>query len=65
MGVPYHLVKNDQRVSIFFLFKAWLFWRNDMTQRLKVVPSSVAYDIAGDYFQVLRNIIAPEESSFK
>ncbi len=27
-----------------------------MTQRLKVVPSSVAYDIAGDYFQVLCNI---------
>ncbi len=33
--------------------------RNDMTQRLKVFPSSVAYDIAGDYFQVLRHIIAP------
>ncbi len=30
-----------------------------MTQRLKVVPSSVAYDIAGDYFQALRHIIAP------
>ncbi len=30
-----------------------------MTQHLKVVPSSVAYDIAGDYFQALRNIIAP------
>ncbi len=30
-----------------------------MTQHLKVVPSSVAYDIAGDYFQVLRHIIAP------
>ncbi len=30
-----------------------------MTQRLKVVPSSVAYDIAGDYFQVLRHITAP------
>ncbi len=29
-----------------------------MTQRLKVVPRSVAYDIAGDYFQALRNIIA-------
>ncbi len=28
-----------------------------MTQRLKVVPSSVAYDIAGDYFQALRHII--------
>ncbi len=27
-----------------------------MTQRLKVVPSSVAYDIAGDYFQALRHI---------
>ncbi len=30
-----------------------------MTQRLKVVPSSVAYDIAGDYFQALRHITAP------
>ncbi len=30
-----------------------------MTQRLNVVPSSVAYDIAGDYFQALRHIIAP------
>ncbi len=30
-----------------------------MTQRLKVVPSSVAYDIAGDYFQALSHIIAP------
>ncbi len=30
-----------------------------MMQRLKVVPSSVAYDIAGDYFQALRHIIAP------
>ncbi len=30
-----------------------------MTQRLKVVPSSVAYDIAGVYFQTLRHIIAP------
>ncbi len=30
-----------------------------MTQRLKVVPSSVAYDIAGDYFQALCHIIAP------
>ncbi len=29
-----------------------------MTQHLKVVPSSVAYDIAGDYFQALRNITA-------
>ncbi len=29
-----------------------------MTQRLKVVPSSVAYDIAGDYFQALRHITA-------
>ncbi len=27
-----------------------------MTQRLKVVPSSVAYDMAGDYFQVLRGV---------
>ncbi len=41
-----------------------------MTQRLKVVPSSVAYDIAGDYFQALRHIIAPaalmvrQQSSF-
>ncbi len=26
---------------------------------LKVVPSSVAYDLAGDYFQELRHIIAP------
>ncbi len=25
----------------------------------KVVPSSVAYDIAGDYFQALRHITAP------
>ncbi len=33
--------------------------RNDMTQRLKVVPSSVAYDIAGDSFQALRHITAP------
>ncbi len=33
--------------------------RSDMTQRLKVVPSSVAYDIAGDYFQALRHITAP------
>ncbi len=32
---------------------------SDMTQRLKVVPSSVAYDIAGDYFQALRHITAP------
>ncbi len=32
---------------------------SDMTQRLKVVPSSVTYDIAGDYFQALRHIIAP------
>ncbi len=30
-----------------------------MTQRLKVVPSSVAYDTAGDYFQALCNITAP------
>ncbi len=30
-----------------------------VTQRLKVVPSSVAYDIAGDYFQALHHIIAP------
>ncbi len=30
-----------------------------MTQRLKVVPSSVAYDIAGDYFQALRHITVP------
>ncbi len=30
-----------------------------MMQRLKVDPSSVAYDIAADYFQVLRHIIAP------
>ncbi len=30
-----------------------------MTQRLKVVPSSVAYDIAGDYFQALCHITAP------
>ncbi len=30
-----------------------------MMQRLKVVPSSVAYDIAGDYFQALPHIIAP------
>ncbi len=33
--------------------------RSDITQRLKVVPSSVAYDIAVDYFQVLRHITAP------
>ncbi len=32
---------------------------SDITQRLKVVPSSVAYDIAGDYFQALRHITAP------
>ncbi len=32
---------------------------SDMTQRLKVVPSSVAYDISGDYFQALRHITAP------
>ncbi len=30
-----------------------------MMQCLKVVPSSVAYDIAGDYFQALRHIIVP------
>ncbi len=29
-----------------------------MTQRLNVVPSSVAYDIAGDYVQALRHITA-------
>ncbi len=31
-----------------------------MAQHLKVVPCKVSsYDIAGDYFQALRNIIAP------
>ncbi len=30
-----------------------------MMQRLNVLPSSVAYDVAGDYFQALRHIIAP------
>ncbi len=32
---------------------------NNHTYCTKVVPSSVAYDIAGDYFQELRHIIAP------
>ncbi len=32
----------------------------NITQRLIIVPSLVTiYDIAGDYFQALRNIIAP------
>ncbi len=38
-----------------------LVYHNDMTQHLKVVPSSVAYDISGDYFQALRHIIVPAE----
>ncbi len=34
--------------------------KKDITQRLKVVHSSVtSYDIAGEYFQALGNIIAP------
>ncbi len=33
---------------------------NDITQRLKIVPSYIITSyLAGDYFQVLRNIIAP------
>ncbi len=33
---------------------------NVITQRLKVVPSYIITSyLAGDYFQVLRNIIAP------
>ncbi len=36
--------------------------RNDITQRLKIVPSYIITSyLAGDYFQVLRNIIAPAE----
>ncbi len=34
--------------------------RNDITQRLKVVPSYIITSyLAGDYFQALCNIIAP------
>ncbi len=39
-----------------------------MMQRLKVVPSSVAYDIAGDYFYfplILVHDVTTEELSFK
>ncbi len=32
---------------------------NDMTQRLKVVPSYIIGYWAGDYFQALRHITAP------
>ncbi len=33
---------------------------NDVTQRLKVIPSYIITNyLAGDYFQALRNIIAP------
>ncbi len=38
---------------------------SDMTQRLKVVPSSVAYDIAGDYFQALRHITADPRCNYR
>ncbi len=34
--------------------------RNDITQRLKVVPGYIITSyLAGDYFQALRHIIAP------
>ncbi len=33
---------------------------NDITRRLKIVPSYIITSyLAGDYFQALRNIIAP------
>ncbi len=52
---------NVQQIFIAFYLRFPLFTKSgsDVTQRLKVVPSSVAYDIAGDYFQVLRHITAP------
>ncbi len=37
---------------------------DDITQSLKVVPSSVAYDIAGDYFQALHRIIHGTAAKF-
>ncbi len=38
--------------------------RNDITQRLKVVPCYIITSyLAGDYFQALRNIIVPKLQS--
>ncbi len=40
--------------------------RNDMTQRLKVAPGYIITSyLAGDYFQALRNIIAPAAPVYK